>query len=420
MYYNDEEITLYPSQNNKKKKNNYRTQKGNQSNKSYTCELIILSLVEFIIIIILIIKNLNSNSNSNNNTNNNNTNIINNKAEINITNSSYITDIDTTIPTTILNEEKINIGNLEYKKEIEYYKGKALIHIAMACDNGAVYSTLVSMASALENNNKENNTLVYHLLLSSDFNMNKISYFESLKKDYDFFLNYIKIPPFFKYIEKKWKGTETVQYKLLLSLLYPDISRMIFLDGDTLIFTDISEMYFLNFEDNYLLGYPYHTADSLDKKIPEMPLFQLYVNGGVLLFNIDKLRKDNMDLKLLLYHSENYKKTHYFEQDTLNYFLNGKIGTLPLKYGVYLFGNVQEYKSQYLFKMRVNISLTELEEAVENPSIVHLCCCNPKVWHKNTRQEKGFNHICEKYQKKFYFYANKTRYYDEIYNTYMK
>ena len=127
-----------------------------------------------------------------------------------------------------------------------------------------------------------------------------------------------------------------------------------------------------------------------------------------------------MDLKLLLYHSENYKKTHYFEQDTVNYFLRGKIGTLPLKYGVYLFGNVQEYKSQYLFKMRVNISLTELEEAVDNPSIVHLCCCNPKVWHKNTRQEKGFNHICEKYQKKFYFYANKTRYYDEIYNSYMK
>ena len=70
--------------------------------------------------------------------------------------------------------------------------------------------------------------------------------------------------------------------------------------------------------------------------------------------------------------------------------------------------------------MRFDINLTELEEAIENPSIVHLCCCNPKVWFKNTRQEKGFNHICHRFQKEFYFYANKTQYYDEIFNAYMK
>ena len=432
MNYNEEEITLYPNQNEKKKKYNSKTQKGNKNNKSYTTALLIFSLSEFIIIIILLIKNFNSNEYLKY-LNNNNAEIMNNKTDINITNNtdnveinitipnSELTEnkINITIPNSELKEHKINIGRFEYNKE-ESYNGKTLIHIAMACDNGAVYSTLVSMASALENNNKENNTLVYHLLLSNNFDMNQISYFESLKKDYDFILNYIKIPPFFKYIDKKWRNTETVQYKLLLSFIYPDIPRIIFLDGDTLIFTDISEMYFLDFEDNYLLGYPYHTADSLDKKVPNRTLFQLYVNGGVLLFNIDKIRKDNMDLKLLLYHSEKYKNFPFFEQDALNYVYMDKIGRLPLKYGVYLFGNIEEYKKEYLYKMRINISLTELEEAVKKPSIVHLCCCNPKVWFKDTHQEKGFNHICQRYQKEFYFYANKTRYYDEIYNKYMK
>ena len=119
------------------------------------------------------------------------------------------------------------------------------------------------------------------------------------------FLNYIKIPPIFKYITKKWKRTETVQYKLLIPLLYPDISRMIFLDGDTLILKDISEMYDLNFNGNYVLGYPFHTADSLDGW--EKEHFKVYVNGGVLLFNIYELRKTNMDLKLLLYNFENFQ-----------------------------------------------------------------------------------------------------------------
>ena len=410
---NEEIMSLYSGSTTKKKRhnysnNNYRNSKSNQkNNKSYIIIiLLIISIFQFLYIIYLLLKSKSNFKNNENNYYNEFDNGINeNKPEDNI-------------PESEENRNKLNFGKLQFQKE-EYETNKSLIHIAMACDNdkGAIYSTLVSMTSALENNNKEQNLLVYHLLLSNNFDMRKISYFESLKNDYDFILNYFKIPPVFKFIHKKWKNTDTVEYKLLLSLIYPDIPRIIFLDGDTLIFTDISEMYNLEFNDNYLLGYPYHTADSLDKWDPDN--FKIYVNGGVLLFNIHKIRKDNMDLKLLLFHGVNYTRTNFFEQDSLNYIYKNKIGLLPLKYGVYLFGNIEEYKKEYLYKMRIDINLTELENAIEKPSIVHLCCCNPKVWYKSTRQEKGFNHICERFQKEFYFYANKTKYYKEIYNTYM-
>ena len=410
---NEEIMSLYSGSTTKKKRhnysnNNYRNSKSNQkNNKSYVVViLLIISIFQFLYIIYLLLKSKSNFKNNENNYYNEFDDGINeNKPEDNISESEE-------------NKNKLNFGKLQFQKE-EYETNKSLIHIAMACDNdkGAIYSTLVSMTSALENNNKEQNLLVYHLLLSNNFDMRKISYFESLKNDYDFVLNYFKIPPVFKYIHKKWKNTDTVEYKLLLSLIYPDIPRIIFLDGDTLIFTDISEMYNLEFNDNYLLGYPYHTADSLDKWDPDN--FKIYVNGGVLLFNIHKIRKDNMDLKLLLFHGVNYTRTNFFEQDSLNYIYKNKIGLLPLKYGVYLFGNIEEYKKEYLYKMRIDINLTELENAIEKPSIVHLCCCNPKVWFKSTRQEKGFNHICERFQKEFYFYANKTKYYKEIYNTYM-
>ena len=410
---NEEIMSLYSGSTTKKKRhnysnNNYRNSKSNQkNNKSYVVViLLIISIFQFLYIIYLLLKSKSNFKNNENNYYNEFDDGINeNKPEDNISESEE-------------NKNKLNFGKLQFQKE-EYETNKSLIHIAMACDNdkGAIYSTLVSMTSALENNNKEQNLLVYHLLLSNNFDMRKISYFESLKNDYDFILNYFKIPPVFKYIHKKWKNTDTVEYKLLLSLIYPDIPRIIFLDGDTLIFTDISEMYNLEFNDNYLLGYPYHTADSLDKWDPDN--FKIYVNGGVLLFNIHKIRKDNMDLKLLLFHGVNYTRTNFFEQDSLNYIYKNKIGLLPLKYGVYLFGNIEEYKKEYLYKMRIDINFTELENAIEKPSIVHLCCCNPKVWFKSTRQEKGFNHICERFQKEFYFYANKTKYYKEIYNTYM-
>ena len=415
---NDEFIYLYPNPQGKKKKNVYRLPKINQSNSKYIIILIIFSLTQFIIIIYLLL-NFNRQTDSDNKICNINTNDIiddeNNDKENNNNNNNDINNNNIIIP--IPKEEKINEGKLEYKKE-EINTSKRGIHISMALDNGAVYTSLVSMTSALENNDKEKNILIYHLLLSNDFDIKKMVYFESLKKNYDFILNYIKIPPIFKYITKKWKRTETVHYKLLLPLIYPDIKRIIFLDGDTIIFNDLLEMYNLPFNNNYVLGYPFHSADSLDGWEKEQ--FKIYVNGGVLLFNINEIRKNNMDLKLLLYNFENFKKTHFLEQDTLNYIFKDKIGLLPLKYGVYLFGNIEEYKRIYLPKMRFDINLTELEEAIENPSIVHLCCCNPKVWFKNTRQEKGFNHICHRFQKEFYFYANKTQYYDEIFNAYMK
>ena len=94
----------------------------------------------------------------------------------------------------------------------------------------------------------------------------------------------------------------------------------------------------------------------------------------------------------------------------------GKIGFLPLKYGIYLYGNF----TSYMENLRVNLNMTELKNAIDDPSIVHFCCCNPKIWNKTTEHERGFNHICKRYQKEFYYYANKTDYYFDIYNKYMK
>ena len=75
--------------------------------------------------------------------------------------------------------------------------GKENIHIVMNTDNNGIYTTLVSMTSALENNDKNKNILIYHVLLSNGFNMDKIEVFESLKEKYDFRINYYKIPNLF-------------------------------------------------------------------------------------------------------------------------------------------------------------------------------------------------------------------------------
>ena len=75
----------------------------------------------------------------------------------------------------------------------------------MCLNDEGIYPTLISMTSALENNNNDKNILVYYLLLSHDFNVTKIDIFESLKTNYEVIINYYIIPNFFKY-NRQWRG----------------------------------------------------------------------------------------------------------------------------------------------------------------------------------------------------------------------
>ena len=118
----------------------------------------------------------------------------------------------------------------------------------------------------------------------------------------------------------------------------------------------------------------------------------------MILINIKKIREDNKDFELIDFTFKNNKKLFFPEQDGMNYIFYKKIGLLPLKYGIYLYGNITEFHKEYGYKLKVKLNSTELEEAINDPSIVHLCCCNPKVWYKKSKHENHFNHICKEYQ----------------------
>ena len=60
----------------------------------------------------------------------------------------------------------------------------------------------------------------------------------------------------------------------------------------------------------------------------------------------------------------------------------------------------------------------ELFSALEKPKLVHYNLCIPKVWYKNSKV-RLIKKPC-KDTKKWYYYANKTKYYKEIYDKYMK
>ena len=124
----------------------------------------------------------------------------------------------------------------------------------MALDNNIIYPTLVSMISALENNNNKMNLLSYYLLLSDDFKKENIQIFESLKRNYPVIINYYIIPKIFDNFKRWFYGTYCHYYKIIIPILFPYLERILYLDSDTLIFKDLSKMYNLNFNHNFIIG----------------------------------------------------------------------------------------------------------------------------------------------------------------------
>ena len=318
---------------------------------------------------------------------------------------------------TVYDEENPTKRLFQYKEDIiDKNNNKSQIHISLAIDNFYNYPTLVSMTSILENNNKEKNIVVFHLLLSYNYNTTNIYIFESLKKNYEVKINYYIIPHIFKNFRTWSDKTDCIYYKILLPIILSDLDRIIYLDADTLTFKDLYEMYNLPFNDNYILGYPFQDVQKIDRFVQNATT---YINGGVILLNIAKIREDKKDVELIQCTLENNADLWFLEQDSMNVVFHNKVGILPLKYGIYLYGTIKTFENSYESRLRIKLNKEELIKAIDDPSVVHLACCNPKVWNKFSRNDFGDDEICDRFRKDFYYFANKTSFYNEIYDKYM-
>ena len=378
---------------NKKSKNRFRI---NINNNTATILIIgLIAIITYLYLVLLIVENRKLNN------------------KLKLRNIPYISQSSLTL----------NYFNQNYSAKLLFdgrdnsYEniGKNIIHISYSLDNRLVYPTMVSMLSGLENCNEEN-FIVYHLLLSYNFNTSDIEIFESLKEKYSVKINYYIVPKIFSSSQRWTDGTDCVYYKILIPFMFPEYDRMIYLDGDTLIRHDIFEMFNIPFGDNYILGHPFYMGYVMGKH--GIPKPEHYINGGCVLFNIKKIRKDHKELDLLGLTIKNNSKWRFREQDSMNYVFYPNIGFLPLKYGIYMIGNKHTFKALQ-GHVYSPLNYTEGVEAIDDPYIIHFSCCWPKVWTNGTKNLFKNHDYCIRFQKEFYSYAKKSKYYKIINDTFL-
>ena len=207
------------------------------------------------------------------------------------------------------------------------------MHIFYAINNAYTQHAYVSIISVLKNNQNE---AIHFYIMSNDLSEKNKNLFSELEKKF----NNCQLT-FFDMDESQFShlklnishiGCQTY-FRYLIPELAPNLNKALYLDADLVVNdslidlwnTDISNDYAAGVRDSYIENIHYSQKPGLFAR-------DLYVNAGVLLLNIQKIRQDNKTKELFLNTKKFENIIEYQDQDIINITFKGKIKSLPQKY----------------------------------------------------------------------------------------
>ena len=290
------------------------------------------------------------------------------------------------------------------KKESANTNNKLRIACAYALDNAYVYPTLVAMTSLAENAGPKTFYDIY-VMINPEFTEENKKVLKSVEKKHpkSCEVTFINMGNKFKEADTNQKIPTPAYYRLELHNLLPDVNRIIWMDGDTAVFEDLTELITLDMKGNYIMGF----LDSLPDAIERFGIKDATVLcSGVLLMDLDALRKNNMTEKFNKFITENLGKINQHDQTIINVVCQNNIAPLPPKYGIWCF-EAEIYAKKHNDRQRpwLRYNQDEFINAYYHPAILHYVWPKP-FWR---RQKPVFN-------KEWWDYAQKSGYYDDIYD----
>ena len=161
--------------------------------------------------------------------------------------------------------------------------------------------------------------------------------------------------------------TNACLYKFAIIKKLIQYDKVIYLDTDIVVNGDISELYDIDLNDNYIGGVFNILYYTQKKNLPAMlkiPDIESYINAGVMLMNLKKMREDNVVKKLEHYIGQFEGSV---DQHIFNKVCYGKILNIPPKYNM-----TMSYQDLYqLPESEAFYRKKELREAIDDPMIIH-------------------------------------------------
>lgn len=215
------------------------------------------------------------------------------------------------------------VGIFLFKKYVKEY---STIEIAFITNNDYTPHLGAAIASILKYS-ADDEKFNFYVLENNLSNENKENFLK-LKKIKNFNLTFIHID---RKRFQKLKVTRTAletYFRYILPEILPDKNKILYLDADIIVLGSLKELWETDITDYYAAG---SVNGGLD---PSRLGITKYINAGVVLFNLDKMRADNIT-HFLFENTLKLKKEGLLkleDQDVLNYTFQDRILFVPEKY----------------------------------------------------------------------------------------
>lgn len=247
-----------------------------------------------------------------------------------------------------------------------------IIHVVFITDENYALPTAVAVLSILKS--KKLDSSYYIHIIGCEITEESKKIFEQLEVE-NFKIEIQELSPqeYFSACEiEKLHVSTAALFKFNIANLFPDIDKIIYLDGDVLVRKDLSELNSIVLGDDYAaVVKDYKPMTYKPTQVEKLKVaHRFYFNSGVMLLNLKKFREDDLFHKLLHYrlHGINY----FMDQDALNVVFQEKVKYLPFYYNVMSsvmgsFSNdvIAEYYDLPKSSTKLDVN--------ENAVILHLC-----------------------------------------------
>ncbi|MDR1392346.1 MAG: glycosyltransferase family 8 protein [Clostridiales bacterium] len=280
------------------------------------------------------------------------------------------------------------------------------IQIAVAFDENYAYPAIVMLTSLFENALDNTKYIVTAMIPSnlSDETKSKVISLNELYQSheiifYDMGDAFINAPCDLRF-------STATYYRLKLPDVLKDQDKCIYIDVDTIVLKDLQELHDIDIENYYIAGTrdvaPFTNYENIKERMIKIGNVDTdnYVGSGLLLFNLKKMRQDDIYKKFKNLISTKAKLLVYYDMDTLNAICYGKILLIDLKFHVF------NYFHHYDCARNIYYSDKDLEEAKQNPHIIHYVGFKPwqnrnvplsDFWFNYAKKSKFYYEICKKF-----------------------
>ena len=244
-----------------------------------------------------------------------------------------------------------------------------LMNILVAVDDNYVEQLIVMLNSLFRHNHQSCSIYLLHSGLNRS-NINKLTWFVK-KKGHKLFIYKVNANLFMGMPQRQHTTYETYYRLLAFSILDESISRILYLDPDLIINGSLQDMYQLDMKHYCFAGGedPCNKAAYAHKKKLGIPIDRTYINAGVLLINLERLRKITSVDEIFKFMNQNRKKLKLQDQDVVNSMFYKEVLVISNKYN---------YPIQY--KNLLDAFLYPFYSVFIHPYIVHYMGGYGKPW----------------------------------------